>query len=65
MFFFKDTACDIVVTWSTRNFINQSICAYGYKDGDIEFRVENPKGPKKFEDGGKAKKTQYIHRVSK
>ncbi|XP_013103211.1 acid phosphatase type 7 isoform X3 [Stomoxys calcitrans] len=51
-----------VVTWSTRDNTNVSICKYGI-DG-LTSVSENKKGPSKFIDGGKAKRVQYIHRVA-
>lgn len=54
---------DIIVTWSTRDNTKKSICKYGINA--LNNVQENKNGPTKFTDGGKAKSTQYIHRVSK
>ena len=50
---------DIVVTWSTRDYTNQSIVEYGI--GGFALRAHG--NSKLFIDGGAQKNHQYIHRV--
>ncbi|KAK0082357.1 hypothetical protein PV325_010639 [Microctonus aethiopoides] len=56
---FGENSNDIVVTWSTENDTNESIVEYG-----IGGLILTAKGNRtKFIDGGKQKRSQFIHRV--
>ncbi|XP_005177289.2 acid phosphatase type 7 isoform X2 [Musca domestica] len=59
---YGENVYEYVVTWSTRDNTKASVCKYGV--GNLTNIANNKYGPSKFTDGGKAKKTQYIHRVS-
>ncbi|XP_073830324.1 acid phosphatase type 7-like isoform X2 [Musca autumnalis] len=59
---FGDNIYDYVVTWSTQDNTKESICKYGV--GNLTSIAKNNNGPSMFIDGGKAKRTQYIHRVT-
>ncbi|KAM7349002.1 acid phosphatase type 7 isoform 2-T2 [Cochliomyia hominivorax] len=59
---FGETVHDIIVTWTTRDNTKTSICKYGINS--LTNIQENKNGPTKFVDGGNAKSTQYIHRVT-
>ncbi|XP_039959167.1 acid phosphatase type 7 isoform X2 [Bactrocera tryoni] len=59
---FGETTRDIVVTWSTRDDTNESICEYGLETFEFVQKATEP--PKKFVDGGSAHSVQYIHRVT-
>ncbi|XP_017963627.1 acid phosphatase type 7 isoform X5 [Drosophila navojoa] len=60
---FGESVLDIVVTWSTRDNTNESICEYGI-DSVTEQSAKAAQGPTAFVDGGAQKATQYIHRVT-
>lgn len=62
LFFSIENVNEIIVTWSTMNDVGKdgSIVEYG-----IDGYTQNATGSaEKFIDGGTAKRSQYIHRVS-
>lgn len=49
------------MTWSTRDATNESIVEYGFKNKDVNVKVEG--NSTLFVDGGPKQRSQYIHRV--
>lgn len=58
--FFVDKTNDIVVTWSTMDDTPDTLVKFGEKEPNTLLTGTSTK----FVDGGDAKHTQYIHRVS-
>jgi len=52
-----------VITWATRDNTKESMCEYGIDGFENVKKADNP--PKLFVDGGKLRKSQYVHRVRK
>lgn len=62
---YGETDDSIAVTWSTKDFVNESIVEYGlFRDDHLNLtQMGETDSPKKFVDGGSEKRSQFIHRV--